>query len=128
MEKATITSIEHSNANAQGIPYLDDQSRPKTRVIVTTKERGSKKVSGFFYKDSPVLSWRVGGEYEVEVKPSKDGKYLNFWPARTEKDIEKIKEDKKFGPRQEGFTSEHDKMLREIHAWVVGAREEQELS
>lgn len=87
-QKITIAGIKGSTANKQGQPYLDKDGRAKTRVTITCDglPNGKKEMSTFAYQDSPVMKWQMGESHEVDITLSPDGKYVNFFPARSEMD------------------------------------------
>lgn len=78
-----IKGIKGSTADKNGQPYLDNQSRAKTRVTIVTDglPNGKKEMSTFAYQDSPVMKWAMGETHEVDISVTPDGKYVNFFPA-----------------------------------------------
>src|SRR3990167_6752989 len=82
----TIKGIKGSTANKQGQPYLDNNGRGKTRITIETDglPNGKKDMSTFAYQDSPVMKWAIGQSHEVDITLSPDGKYVNFFPAKSE--------------------------------------------
>ena len=82
----TIKGIQGKNANKDGQPYLDQNGRAKSRITITCDglPNGKKEMSTFAYQDSPVMKWSVGESHEVDISLSPDGKYVNFFPAKSE--------------------------------------------
>lgn len=85
IQDITIQGIQHSNTNKNGVEYEDEKGK-KTRVVITAQNlpNNKKDTSSFVYKNSPVLNWKVGETHQVDITPSKDGKYLNFFPTKAE--------------------------------------------
>ena len=88
MEKITIKNIKTSWANKDGQAYLSQKSqRPYAMVMIETENEtslGSKRISGFANAGDPHLNWQAGGEYQVFLEKSKDGKYVNFRVPKAE--------------------------------------------
>lgn len=84
----TIKGIAGSTADRNGQPYMDRDRRAKTRITITCDglPNGKKEMSTFAYQDSPVMKWQMGESHEVDITLSPDGKYVNFFPARSEMD------------------------------------------
>jgi hypothetical protein len=74
--KVKITNKSVQSANKAGAPYLDNQSRPYSRVGIQTEQHGKRWLSGFAYQGSPILNWKSGDEVEIEIEEK--GQYLNF--------------------------------------------------
>lgn len=76
MPKVTLTSVNISSNNNQGMPYLDSQGRPFNRVSITTEEHGQKVMSGISYQDGPIMGFRQGMVVDIEIEEK--GQYTNF--------------------------------------------------
>lgn len=74
-EKITIKQIWLNDTKKDGTPYLDKNQRPyKGTKIVTTDGRS---IWGQAYDKSPILGWKVGDTYEVEIREGDSG-FLGF--------------------------------------------------
>lgn len=76
MTKETISKIKNYESTRDGQPLLDRNSRPYTRVTIQTDQRPGIWLSGFAYAGSPILSWRVNQQVEIDVVQK--GEYWNF--------------------------------------------------
>lgn len=74
--KIKLTQVRFYATSKQGLPLLDRNQRPFQRVAIQTETHGKQWLSGFAYQGSPMLSWKVGDEVEIEVEQK--GQYLNF--------------------------------------------------
>lgn len=131
-QQITIKGISGSTANKQGQPYLDNEGRGKTRVTITCDglPNGKKDMSTFAYQDSPVMKWQMGETHEVDITLSPDGKYVNFFPAKSELNgaqnrPAQINPVPGVSPEenqriQNGFTAEDRRKLEAIYDTVVG--------